>query len=385
MSILHVGQFPLPGIYQRWRQAGLASRFIDASTFRDCLDSRQSPDDLAECVVTFIAPSPMISQSHGWQSGVSSDFAASLRKSLRSLPDNVAMIDGRKWSRVPIVLLHMRWERGDSVDIEADPIDVYAFDLADAGPDLLNVVLQYRERILTELRHLGFLVSLRDGRFVIGPAYHRKRQAGGEFYNGSRDQQSGERILTTNRDLLGLQHEVEVFEELINRPTLAERDLQLFFEANPHFLSTFGMVRPLAQPRFKHIDGRILIPDFVLQPVVASQRDDNWEVLDLKLPQSPLVVGPEGRRRLSAQVYAAIRQLRDYGDFFADQRHVDQVTSTLGHPLQLPRLAVLIGRLPSGSDLRALSEEQHLASGIRIVTYDEILEQQRAQIDMISR
>lgn len=382
MSILHVGQFTLPWIYQRWRHTGFATRFIDASTFRDGLDLRQPPDGLTECVITFIAPPPEISQYRGWQSGVSRDFAISLHKSLRSLPNDVAMVDGRKWNRVPFVLLQMRWQRGNSVDIEVDPIEVYSFDLVDAGPDLLSVVLQYRERVLTELSHLGFLVSLRDGRFVIGPAYHRKRQVGGEFYNGSRDQQSSERILTIDRDLLGLQHEVEVFEELINRSTLAERDLQLFFEANPHFLSSFGMVKPVAQPRFKHVDGRILIPDFVLQPVVAAQRDDNWEVLDLKLPHSPLVVGPEGRRRLSAQVYAAIRQLRDYGDFFADQRHVDQVTSTLGHPLRLPRLAVLIGRLPSGSDLHALSEEQRLASGIRIVTYDEILEQQRAQISL---
>ena len=75
---------------------------------------------------------------------------------------------------------------------------------------------------------------------------------------------------------------------------------------------------------------------------------------------------------------AAIRQLRDYGDYFSNPENTNEVARVLGHPLRHPRLGVLIGRLPKGDEIEALELEQARCPGIRIVTYDEILEQQRS-------
>src|SRR5262249_8923001 len=146
-------------------------------------------------------------------------------------------------------------------------------------------------------------------------------------------------------------------------------------EQNPHFLSLIA--QPLPQVSFRNSAGRLLVPDFILRPIVAAQRDSRWEVLDLKRPQVPLLVGSGARRRISHEVTIAIRQLRDYGDYFGDPRNTAQVQQKLGHPLRRPKLGVLIGRLRV-ADIEALESEQARTTDVRIITYDEILESQRA-------
>lgn len=123
--------------------------------------------------------------------------------------------------------------------------------------------------------------------------------------------------------------------------------------------------------------GKVLIPDFVLKPIVAVQRDSNWEVLDLKKPQAKLLAGSAQRVRLSQEVMRAIAQLRDYGDYFKDPSNSATVASTLGHPLRHPKLAVLIGRLPRTDQVEALEQAQAREPDVRIVTYDEIAATQK--------
>ena len=127
--------------------------------------------------------------------------------------------------------------------------------------------------------------------------------------------------------------------------------------------------------------GRLLIPDFVLKPVVATQRDRNWEVLDLKRPQARLLAGPRNHRRFSQEVTSALTQLLDYGEYFENPTNMEEVERVLGHRLRYPQLAVLIGRLPSGEELSMLDRHQTRAPEVRIVTYDEVLERQKQMLD----
>lgn len=85
-----------------------------------------------------------------------------------------------------------------------------------------------------------------------------------------------------------------------------------------------------------------MIPDFILKPIVAQQRDSRWEVLDLKLPQVKLLAGKGSRAKLSSKVMDAIRQLRDYKEHFEDPAHAREIDSVLGHALKKPKLGVLI-------------------------------------------
>jgi hypothetical protein len=74
------------------------------------------------------------------------------------------------------------------------------------------------------------------------------------------------------------------------------------------------------------------IPDFILKPIVAQQRDSRWEVLDLESPRARLICGKGSRARLSADVWKAIRQLRHYGEHFQDPAHMSRIAALLGHP-----------------------------------------------------
>jgi Domain of unknown function (DUF4263) len=232
----------------------------------------------------------------------------------------------------------------------------------------------YRSELLAEFEDLGFIVTYEHGRYRVGPAFKRRPELVGRFYVGAFDQRP-DRFVTVHRDLLGVQLEVEQFEHLINRGDVEERELQTFLEQHPHFLSS--VARPLAHVSFRNSAGRLLVPDFILKPIVAAQRDSRWEILDLKRPHVSLLVGSGARKRLSHEVATAIRQLRDYGDYFADPRSTDQIQEKLGHRLRRPKLGVLIGRLRN-LDVEALEAEQSRITDVRIITYDEILELQRS-------
>jgi hypothetical protein len=230
--------------------------------------------------------------------------------------------------------------------------------------------------MLNELDNLGFIVAYDAGRYRVGPALKPRPELVGYYYFGPADERR-DHFVTVDRDLVGAQLEVELLEALLNDPGAVEDDFQIFFEQNPHFLTQIATVLP--HVRLIDDSGKLLVPDFILKPIVAAQRDSRWELLDLKMPGVPLLAGKGSRRRLSQEVQKAIRQLRDYGDYFADPRNSHVVERTLGQALRRPRLGVLIGRLPD-ADVEALEREQSRLPDVKIVTYDEILEQQRTLI-----
>lgn len=79
------------------------------------------------------------------------------------------------------------------------------------------------------------------------------------------------RDITVGRDFIGISHEAELFEGLINRASVTEPELQAFFEEHPHFL-TSGMSKAIAHPTFPLEDRKSLVPDFLLEPFVAQRR-----------------------------------------------------------------------------------------------------------------
>jgi hypothetical protein len=306
-----------------------------------------------------------------------------LTQEIRRLPDSRAMQDGRKWKAIPIIIVlsgtaaaYFREElkrfaaSEGAVFIEALPEFEATFRSID------STVREYRQRILAEFSNLGFLVSYRNGRYRVGPAMKPARELEGFLYYGPGDQRGGRgSYFTVDRDLCGIQYEVELFEALINRSETNEIELQHFFEAHPHFLSDAQTTFPLPHVRLEGHSGTLLIPDFILKLIVAYQRDSNWRVLDLKKPGARLLAGPVRHIRLSQEVTQAITQLKNYGDYFKDSANTDRVAEVLGHRLKYPELAVLIGRLRE-SEVEMLNLAQSRERDVRIVTYDEILQRQ---------
>jgi len=111
------------------------------------------------------------------------------RDKLKSLPEDVAMLDGRKWKSIPFVILkdvnrQIRFE--DDSDFHPDTVRY-------ANPDqayryIRSVVMDYRQRMLSELDNLGFLVRYEHGRYIVGPALGQKpAMAEGTLYSGFHD------------------------------------------------------------------------------------------------------------------------------------------------------------------------------------------------------
>jgi hypothetical protein len=314
---------------------------------------------------------------------LASDIAKVVRE-LRNLEPSVAMKDGRKWSGIPVVLIISSIFSSDGI---REPIDAVVLnqseDYVRNVEEIREVVSRYRQRLLDELDNLGLLVSYEHGRYRVGPALTpRDRDVEGEFYYGPADARESVKgkYFTVDRDNYGIQYEIELFEALINRPDVRELDLQRFFEEHPHFLVATRLMQALPHVSLVDQKGKLLIPDFVLKPIVAAQRDSNWEILDLKHPQAKLLAGPTNHIRFSQEVMKAINQVKDYKDHFEDPRNSGAVTEVLGHPLKHPRLGVLIGRMPENADVEALEQAQAREPEVRVVTYDEVLETQKALI-----
>lgn len=318
-----------------------------------------------------------------------------LARALRELPASSAMPDGRRWNRVPIVILgwriSSRADLGEDVHVYRGPRRrvlpglgpaEFVADVGELDDDLVlfmdDIVEDYHRRIVDDYRDLGFLITEDHGRLQLSPALKPREPVESELYYGPADRRDRSRYITIHRDFYGISYEAEELEALINRKDVTEPELQKFFERHPHFLTSGIWSRAISHPRLPLDDRKSLVPDFVLEPIIAERRarDLEWQILDLKRPQERLVVGSERRRRLTSEVMKAIAQLRDYGEYFADPQHAKNVERALGHPVRRPQLAVLIGR--DDGEHGDVLDAEGVRHNVRLVTYDEILDRQIA-------
>ena len=165
------------------------------------------------------------------------------------------------------------------------------------------------------------------------------------------------------------------FEDLLQSEVAVESDWQWFFEQNPTFLYLLGdfedyLPQVTLSPQV-FLEGEeqspALRPDFLLKRIGLEQ----WDILELKLPKTPLVVGRTARRRLSSGVMEAVAQLSTYTEFFHDRQNLKWIRSRLGLQLSSPRLYVLIGR---DTSFRTVAEKTKFAEseGVKVFTFDDL-------------
>jgi len=169
------------------------------------------------------------------------------------------------------------------------------------------------------------------------------------------------------------------FERLTNEPELKEKDLQSFLEANPEFLF-FGT-------RYKKIFPQIvleregkpnLIPDFVLERVT----DGYCDILDIKLPDERVLVGPDERRRFSYSVEDAIAQVSEYREYFDDPSNRENIERIHGVKIYKPNILVLIGD-SKNIDVEELIRIRDRRKDGEVITYSELVRQMRALLDLL--
>jgi anti-sigma B factor antagonist len=161
---------------------------------------------------------------------------------------------------------------------------------------------------------------------------------------------------------------IREFEEMINSSSTREDDIHKFLDRNPTFLLGSEYNRLHSKVLLERDELGDLIPDFMLQPFDQELCD----VLELKLPTEPVVVGARNRKRFSGAVHSAAAQLRTYSSYFEDRSKREEVFLRHGVKAYRPRLSVVIGRTPIMDPV----EYRRVADGItdvKVVTYDDLL------------
>jgi hypothetical protein len=98
-----------------------------------------------------------------------------------------------------------------------------------------SVVVNYVRRILDDYQNLGMIVRFERGHAQIGPALRKKSpDVESSYYYALADRRRNRRWLTVMRDNQGLQADVELFQELLDR-NVNEPQMQHFFEEHPLF------------------------------------------------------------------------------------------------------------------------------------------------------
>jgi hypothetical protein len=161
-----------------------------------------------------------------------------------------------------------------------------------------------------------------------------------------------------------------------------ETVFQEFFEAHPEFVMRDGYSHHWSKPRLERPEGSYFEPDFVLRRRGSAHIGSMLKVLDLKLPDEPLLTGAKVHKTFSKALISAIGQIRDYGEHFSRPDLRAELQQRFGVPPEKPRLAILIGRTPNDEARERLRNQQHelRCADIEILTYDSILDDEARRL-----
>ncbi len=332
---------------------------------------------------------------------------------LRSLPEHLLFKGGTRARTTPIVVLNatilsnlplalmspsqfvveelvgkalyeMRWT---TVIEDAD---------APIAETVVSAIQTWREALLEELDFAGFAVSMdATGRISLSTALQRKRRQTEILADeGSPASLRRGQYLLIGDDVL---QEIGVLDEfkflLQNYTAIATKErikpetvFQRFFEKHPHLVKRglFDRAFPKPKLRIAERQGEYYTPDFVLKPTIGCQIGGRWEIMDLKLPSDPLVTSRRFHPKLAAKLTHAMRQLRDYRDYFnrPDKETREELIRRFGGQPLHPRLAVLIGRAENADDIERI---QGADNDVQIITYDDVIEFEQNRIVLESR
>lgn len=328
-----------------------------------------------------------------WHSGIESiNFNFPLEKALwlaenvRDLPESCAMRDGRKWRSIPFIIFPNpaqseaiqeaeKWTHANILPFMANRHPIVALKL------IQEVVNKYQNRILQDYVSFGILVRIVNGNIQVSPALRKKNpEVESEYYHLPADRRSDRGWITVRRDNHGLQHDIEVFEQLIDK-NVNESQLHAFFEQHPTFLMQACMGIPISHsPNF--VNPKDHKPDFALLPIFGPQENGLVELLELKRSGEKILT--RGLHRgFSAKVHSAINQVRDYGRDLRDPANIQSILRAFGYIPHKSKLAVLIGRAPRDEADKEMLLQRQREIDVKIVTYDEILETQANQLGSV--
>jgi CheY-like chemotaxis protein len=322
-------------------------------------------------------------------------FDTGLVGQIRNIASDTTIGSARRIRHLPIIVLTD--DQTNLVKDEVWTIDRYIpvlsrtsltrFDLLAA---VQNRLATYRHDLLRSVQRVGIGIVYQHGRYtIVAPSRWRKQPTllRTSHVHADLDVVSAayERlVLVTDRwkwgDLV-----LNQLEALLNDQRATEQDFQHFFAANPSFLLRNDFDTYWAEPvlRIAPEPFKYFKPDFVLAPR-NRQALTKWGILDLKRPDAPILDRSTFHKPFSMQVQRVITQLRDYAEGFARSEHAAVLRKTFGVVPRPRRLVAVIGRRPT-NDLHRYKELVRREATVDVLTYDDILDFQRAKIDLIKK
>lgn len=313
-----------------------------------------------------------------------------LIRKIRDFPDEMTMQGGLRLRHIPIVTFSASIDHSEIAAI--DPSIACVDKPSDAEVLLKAIdtsVRDYRDRILADLHHVGMGVQFTGGRFTLvqcyslpaGKRFESKYIDGSALRSGASASNAYRRLLLVSDRHWNAQLAIQELESLLNCDSTTERDLQHFFRLHPEFLYQNCVVDHWAEPQLHDKrSGQVFRPDFVLKSLFLPDRPWSWQVVDLKRPGVPLLTSTKFHAALSQHVHRVVAQLRDYSEYFDDPANQAEVEATFGSGIMKPKLVAVIGRLPKSGVLRDYARLKSQLLDVSIMTYDEVLEFRRSQI-----
>lgn len=307
--------------------------------------------------------------------------AVKVAEDVRRLPESCAMRDGRKWKTIPFIVFANAFDEIPFYIELPDRFKILPPVLARYPYAALRTIRQhvdeYHDQILKDYISLGILVQSTNGHVQIHPAL-KKRDTTTEsaYYYADADKRSTRRWVTVKRDQQGLKHDIEVFQYLIEQK--GEREMHRFLEEHPAFLMEAFRGVPLShRPTLAQPKGNT--PDYSILPILGPLDNRAIELLELKGPSEPTLQG-RLHRGFTRKVHAAVDQVRDYERYMQDPVNSQAIRRSVGYIPTASNLAVLIGRTPRNESDQEIFLRRETELGVKIVTYDEILQVQADQV-----
>jgi len=341
--------------------------------------------------IVFLRPNMSVGFAHGSDGRVSLVpeitpweahwLNAEIARKIRDLPESCAMRDGRKWKRIPQIVLTdgRRYGEYNGLDVEF-VVDVTEWMLHSgyASPvtwsQIDKAISRYHKKAVAEYERVGFLVTTDHGLYRVKRAFRKKGSDESEFYYGGKDKRRFRGYVTVGRDGEGIDYEALLFEQLLNDPKAGEREVHNFLEQHPDLLAEAMMGVPISHR--PHFPSSKQTPDFAISPVLPRDGEDWVKLLELKGPEANILDSRRYlHRALAHDVTRALAQVNDYNESIHDPLNLKSVEKALGYVPQSTERAVLLGRNPPTEDMALWDKRRAELPSVRIITYDEILQE----------
>jgi hypothetical protein len=317
-------------------------------------------------------------------------------KAIRTLDARLTFRGGVRARAIPVI-----FGATDSADfVETEHLNQFGrfarrpFGDANACKQIIDAVTsgisEWRQRLLRELEYVGYSVTQDAlGRTQVSHVLQRKRREGELLADeATPGALRASQYLILAEDFIEsygrydkLKFLIDNYERIAaNEGIKPETVFQRFFEENSDLLKRNAFEQLWAKPvlRLPEDPKRSYQPDFVLRPRIAATVGTQWEILDLKLPDDPVVTSGAFHTAFSAKLTRAVQQLRNYREYFSRVDTRDQLIERFGFQPVHPRVAVLIGRRNRTDGLE--KAQGSAALDVSIITYDDIVEFEESRL-----